>query len=119
MKQESGRHEIQALYLELIRRTKFNAFDGEKVAHDLVDHKNLWRSAAMWSYDSLITLRDLEDGYHNADTLYIVAAPGKERELEKLAHGWDADTVSYLGEDEAQRLMGTSEDVSVLQCWWD
>ena len=119
MQRESGINEIQTLYLELIRRTQYNAFDGKKVAHDLVEHQDLWRSVVMWSFGSLITLRNLQDGYHNADTLYIIASPGKEHELEALAKTWNPDTVCYLSPDEVKKSLLTSKAPSVLQCWWD
>src|SRR5436305_1571424 len=33
---------VQEIQLELIRRTRFNAFDGERVLASLLEHRDLW-----------------------------------------------------------------------------
>ena len=35
---------MQEIQLELLRRTSFNALDGERVADSLVRHRDLWLS---------------------------------------------------------------------------
>src|SRR5438270_6653298 len=76
---------VQEIQLELIRRTRFNAFDGEKIYASLMKHRELWlavlldrpglpnyaepRSLLM---SGLIKLRDLEQNIWNADMLYIL-----------------------------------------------
>ncbi len=73
----------------------------------------------MCRLDSLIALRDLGDNYNNVDTLYILAVPGKEFDLERLAKNWGADLVCIMGDERSQDLLGTSEKCKVLECWWD
>src|SRR2546429_292801 len=36
--------EVQLLYLELFRRSRFNLLDGEKVVNDLLEWRHLWHS---------------------------------------------------------------------------
>jgi hypothetical protein len=73
---------VQDIQLELIRRTRFNDFDGEKVCASLLRHRDLWRAALLdrpgvpnyaeptiLLAGGLIKLRDLSDDIWNADTL--------------------------------------------------
>src|SRR5262245_439308 len=75
---------VQEIQLELIRRTNFNDFKGERVCTLLEQHRELWRSAlfdrpGITNYaepsqlliSGLIKLRDLEDNIWNADTLFV------------------------------------------------
>jgi hypothetical protein len=38
---------VQDIQLELLRRTRFNALDGEKVCASLLRHRHLWRAALL------------------------------------------------------------------------
>lgn len=75
---------VQDIQLELIRRTRFNAFDGQRVYDFLMKHRHLWQavildrlgyvattgdSGANWG---LIKLRDMPANIWNADTLVIM-----------------------------------------------
>src|SRR5437879_522457 len=87
---------VQEIQLELIRRTRFNAFDGEKIYASLMKHRELWlavlldrpglpnyaepRSLLM---SGLIKLRDLEQNIWNADMLYILSR--KREQTRRLA----------------------------------
>jgi len=75
---------VQDIQLELIRRTQFNAFDGERVVASLLRHRDLWLATlldrpGLANYakpthllmSGLIKLRDLPDNYWNADTLFV------------------------------------------------
>ena len=74
----------QDIQLELIRRHQYNAFDGEKVAAKLWEHRDLWDAVMMDRLAisspgrlpsmGLIKLRDLPDNLWNVDTLYSLAA---------------------------------------------
>lgn len=127
-------NKIQELNLELIKNASFNDFDGEKVVKDLLANKELWRGVVMdrGAYRALsngekglepvclIKLRDIEDGYWNVDTLYILPVAGKEKELEMLAKTWAADEVDYLGEAQSGSLLGGSmKPANILRIWWD
>jgi hypothetical protein len=128
----------QQLQLDLLRLASANALDGDQVANDLEAHLDLWEAAVI-KRDDLISLRDLHRGVWNADTLYVVAAEGREDELLELAQTWGADNVGYL-DPEVQLVMGIGPDYNgvtqlpgggwlamgkgnpdphVLKCWWD
>jgi len=110
---------IQELNLELIRRASFNNFDGERVAEDLLANQILWQGVVMdrgaYGKDiDLIKLRDIADNYWNVDTLFILAAEGKEEELMDLAKSWDANEVNWM----IKPNLGGG-DGKVLSVWWD
>src|SRR5438105_64058 len=73
---------VQEIQLELIRRTQFNAFDGERIVAALKTHCDLWTAVLMERLGlsqsgrlppaGLIKLRDLAGNYWNVDTLYIL-----------------------------------------------
>jgi hypothetical protein len=86
---------IQDIQLELLRRTSFNALDGEKVYNSLQKHRHLWIAALLDRHgvpdytkpnllliSGLIKLRDLPDNIWNADTLFILT---RTRALANLA----------------------------------
>ena len=76
---------VQEIQLELIRRTSFNALDGEKVYASLLRNRGLWLAClldrpGLPDYQTprqlltsgLIKLRDLADNFWNADHLFIL-----------------------------------------------
>src|SRR5437867_3592015 len=76
---------VQDIQLELLRRTAFNALDGEKVVASLLKHRHLWLAALLdrpgipnyadpthLLMSGLIKLRDLPQNLWNADTLFIL-----------------------------------------------
>src|SRR3954447_10484766 len=89
---------VQDIQLELLRRTRFNALDGERVVASLLRHRGLWLAALLdrpgvpdytapgaLLTSGLIKLRDLADDYWNADTLFILTAtPEQARELGRI-----------------------------------
>ena len=68
---------IQELHLELLRRTRFNAFDGEDIHEGLLALPDLWHAVlldagglfATGGGAGLIKLRDMAGNYYNVDTL--------------------------------------------------
>ena len=38
---------VQEIQLELIRRTKFNAFDGERIHASLMKHRTYWQAVLL------------------------------------------------------------------------
>ncbi len=125
-RKETNTNEIQDLQLKLIRLSSHNALDGEMVADDLENNRDLWRAAYLTrEYCPLIQLRDLPAGHWNADTIFLLPAPGQEKGLRKMAEKWRGDTVAWLGGEEAGELLGTNEDKIVenkqciLRIWWD
>ena len=115
---------IQELQLELMSLASFNDFEGPRVVEDLKEHQDLWRGAVL-DRDGLIKLRDIERGYWNVDTLYLLPALGKEYELEGIANLWGADEVDWIGGDTACYLLGSyspekrSQAKQILRVWWD
>src|SRR5580693_6616043 len=78
---------VQEIQLELIRRTRFNAFDGERIYDSLMKHRAYWQAVlldrpGLANYQKpghlltlgLIKLRDLDDNLWNADQLFILTA---------------------------------------------
>src|SRR2546423_15020257 len=87
---------VQEIQLELIRRTKFNAFDGERVYASLMKHRALWQAVlldrpGLANYErparllmaGLIKLRDIDGKIWNADHLFIL--PSKREQAVRLA----------------------------------
>lgn len=117
-------NETQQLMFELIKRASFNAFDGKNVVADLLDYRHFWQAVTMCD-DGLMVLRDMHRDFWHADTLYILATPGREDNLLNLASGWDADEVDWLDPEKAGRMLGEWSDRTrknprlVLRLWWD
>jgi hypothetical protein len=119
-------NEVQEIQMRLMEIASFNGFDGKKVVKLLRDNSDLWDGAIFSRIDDLISLRDIQAGDWNADTLYVLAKRGKEDDLEKLANlNFDADDISWIGSDKACKLLGWhSQELGgnsriILQCWWD
>jgi len=135
--------EAQDLVLKLIAASgQWNSFDGVAIEGALRQNVALWRSAffareaaSPLQADSfgggidLIVLRDLPHNLVNLNTLFLLAEPGHQGELEALANGWEADEVNWIPQDKAFPLMGDSAAVNkdymgdknrvILRAWWD
>ena len=124
---------VQEIQLELIRRTQFNAFDGERVAAALMAHRDLWESVLMDRFcfsnagglpsAGLIKLRDLADNYWNVDTLYILCPDAASaRQLGEMAEteGWGEMVQVHDDEKEVQSALGgTGRPHAIVSVWWD
>jgi hypothetical protein len=94
---------VQDIQLELIRRTSFNALDGERVYASLMAHRGLWTAALLDRAGvpnyaeprhlltmGLIKLRDLPTNFWNADTLFVLTRTRDDaRELARIAEQED------------------------------
>jgi hypothetical protein len=120
---------VQELHLELIRRSRHNAFDGERVVTDLLAQRDAWQAVLFDTYDlalsgrtsSLIKLRDLARNIYNVDTLYILAVdePAAQR-LAAFAEPWLADEVQIYSREETNNLLGGCDDgLRLVTMWWD
>ena len=115
---------VQELQLELIELVEHNSLKGKKVAKLLRDNRHLWRGTMMPSR-RLDSLRDMENGYWSADTLYILPKEGQEDALDKLAPKFRADEITWLGGKESVELLGfwkkgiENNPSLVLALWWD
>jgi hypothetical protein len=127
---------VQDIQLELIRRTRFNDFDGERVCQLLDKHRGLWRAVLLDrpgvpNYDEparlfmggLIKLRDLEDNIWNADTLFVLTYTIDDaRELAQAFDQANMGAMPRVYEDMRQMDMalGTGRQTyGILTLWWD
>jgi hypothetical protein len=110
----------QQLQFELMRLATADDLDGDRIADELQAHADLWHGALIGRND-LIGLRDLRDGYWNADTLVVLSSGLDDDALEALARQWRADTVHWIEGDEAARLIGDygTPTPRILMVWWD
>jgi hypothetical protein len=127
---------VQEIQLELIRRTRFNTFDGEKVCELLERHRDKWQAVVFDrpgfpNYEhptqllagGLIKLRDLDDNIWNVDTLFVLThTPEQARELSIAFDESDTGAMPILCEDQRENDMalGTGRQVfGLLKVWWD
>lgn len=127
---------VQDIQLELLRRTQFNALDGERVVASLLRHRELWLAALLdrpglpnYSEPShllmsgLIKLRDLPFNLWNADTLFLLTKTSTQAaQLAKIIEEEDWGGEVYLHEDreEIDRALGTGrDDYGLISVWWD
>jgi hypothetical protein len=112
---------IQDIQLELIRRHRFNNFDGRRVIADLLAYRDWWEAVLMDRMDDLIKLRDLSDNFWNVDTLYILATNARNAwRLAELAEDWQADTVEVFEAEATERELGGGiEEQRLVAVWWD
>lgn len=131
---------IQELNLELIKKTKFNGFNGAKVVKSLLKNCDLWQSVVMDRTDfvfasdielkrkgsketiSLIKLRDMQENFWNVDTLFILPKGGNVKEIVKLARReWYADEVTVIRGKQAEDWLGMGGfgNLEIVKVWWD
>lgn len=127
---------VQDIQLELIRRTRFNDFDGEVVCVLLARFRTHWRAAlfdrpGLPNYaeptrllmSGLIKLRDLEDDIWNVDTLFVLThthAGARELATAFDESGTGAMPSVHDDQREIDMAMGTGrQEFGLLTVWWD
>jgi len=127
---------VQDLQLELIRRTRFNALDGERVYSSLLRHRHLWLAALLDrpgvpNYASpsllltagLIKLRDLPDNLWNADTLFVLTPTARAvGQLAKIAgeEDWGGEVQIHSDQEDIDSALGSGrQGFGLLSVWWD
>ncbi len=127
---------VQDIQLELIRRTRFNAFDGPRILASLLAHRDLWEAVLLDRFGlsgrdrpgglpaiSLIKLRDLSDNIWNADKLFILTpdTASAHRLVEVIeAEDWGGEKPQvFEGEDVDRALGGGEEGQAIVTVWWD
>lgn len=124
---------IQDIQLELIRRRRFRALDGERVADALLRHRDLWEAVMMDRIAvsnpgflpalGLVKLRDLLYNEWNVDTLYILT-PSKDN-AERLAkiiktEDWGGLVDVHADSEEVDIALGGAQaGQAVVSIWWD
>ena len=120
------------IQLELIRRRKFNAFSGERVASALLEYRDLWDAVMMDRLAisnpgrlpslGMVKLRDLARNDWNVDTLYILAR--NQENADKLAQLFNNPEWGALAdvhsdrEDVDDALAGAKPGQSIVIVWW-
>jgi hypothetical protein len=127
---------VQDIQLELIRRTRFNSFDGEVICALLARYRSHWRGVlfdrpGIPNYKErsrvltggLIQLRDLEDNIWNVDTLFVLThTPEQARELEAVFEESGTGAMPHVFDnmDETDMALGIGREVyGLLKVWWD
>ncbi len=112
---------IQAIQLDLLRRSSFNQLNGLQVARDLLANRRLWCAALIdrSGSDALIKLRDLDENYWNVDTLYVLSSGANDRLLGRIARRWHADAIYWVSGAAASSLLGDTRQARILEVWWD
>lgn len=127
---------VQDIQLELLRRTQFNALDGERIVASLLKHRDLWLAflldrPGVPNYAEprhlltagLIKLRDLPDNFWNADTLFILTPTREQaRQLARIAEeeDWAGDVHVYEDQREIDSALGVGrQEYGLLSVWWD
>jgi hypothetical protein len=127
---------VQDIQLELLRRTRFNDLDGERVAASLQRHLDLWRAAlldrpgvpdytepGLLLTAGLIKLRDLHRNLWNADTLFVLTPTREQaRRLARVAEeeDWGGMVRVYEDQKEIDQALGTGrQECGLVSVWWD
>jgi hypothetical protein len=127
---------VQDIQLELLRRTSFNALDGEKVCASLLKHRHLWLAVLLdrpgvpnyaepghLLLSGLIKLRDLPDNFWNADTLFLLTRTrGQAHELARIAEAedWAGEIQVHENQSDIDRALGTGrQEYGLISIWWD
>jgi hypothetical protein len=127
---------VQDIQLELLRRTRFNALDGERVCASLSKHRHLWLAALLdrpgvpdyaepgfLLLAGLIKLRDLPHNLWNADTLFVLT-PTRDAAARLAAvaeeEDWGGEVRVHDDQQEMDRALGTGrQEYGLLSVWWD
>lgn len=127
---------VQEIQLELLRRTAFNALEGERVFASLLKHRDLWLAALLDrpgvpNYNEpgflltsgLIKLRDLPDNFWNADSLFILTRTrAQATEFARIIQDedWGGEVQVYDNQEEIDRALGAGrQENGLLSVWWD
>jgi hypothetical protein len=90
-------NKIQEIILKLIEETRFNEFRGKEVAKDLRENEDKWKGVIFgrFCYFTLLPLRDIDEGYYNADTIFIKLPKENLGWLKEMVKKWKVDEFGY------------------------
>lgn len=127
------------LQLELMRRTRFNAFRGPRIYDDLLARRDLWRAAIFGRDDVVFVERNGEhvhaapfwntlnllpveavEGY-NADQLWVLtpSADAGRALLDLARQRWRCDERRMWNRANSHRAAGCQGDERIVSLWWD
>jgi hypothetical protein len=123
----------QEIQLELIRRSGWNDLNGERVVASLLVHRELWQAVLIDRLSlsrpgrppasGLIKLRDLPDGFWNADTLYILTPDATcATMLATIAEDedWGGMVQVHTDQQMIDAALGSGRSTqAVVSIWWD
>jgi hypothetical protein len=122
---------VKEIQLELLRRTTYNALDGERVADSLLRHRDLWLAflldrQGLPNYAEptrllmmdLIKLRDLPDNSWNADTLFVLTPTHTQaHELARIAEEEDWAGEVYVCKIKRKSTAHWEPEVMSMRSW--
>lgn len=131
----AGAPSVQDLHMEILSRSGFNSFRGDRVAASLSKHRDLWRAVAFGRLRTklegtaaehqppvwLNTVTEMARGYWNADEVWVVAPDAEAAKKVRFigeVH-WFADNITTLDGAEARRVAGVVAPACVVELWWD
>jgi hypothetical protein len=125
---------VQDIQLELIRRHRYNEFDGQRVYDFLMKHRDLWRAVIMdrLGYVSknetganwgLIKLRDLPVNRWNVDTLiFMTDSAATAEQLARLLDeaGLGGEKAVVESHETTCAALGVYPcEQGLVSVWWD
>jgi len=127
---------VQEIQLELLRRTRCNALDGEQVYASLLKRRDLWLATLLdrpgvanyaepghLLISGLIKLRDLPDDCWNADMLFVLTPTRQAAvDLARIAEeeDWGGEVRVYKNQEDIDRSLGIGrQEFGLLSIWWD
>ncbi len=125
---------VQELQLELLRRSVADQYSVDELIQILIDNQNLWRGLIIdrlginegghWLQPmSMIKLRNIEDNYWNADTLFVLCPNKAAAESLKLKIPGEKFAAMIDVKDDAKEidnaLGGADRGLVILRAWWD
>lgn len=133
LQQFSSLNEIQRLQLELLRHTRYNLLDGERVVNDLLEWRDLWHSAIAGRLPTfpekkgalhieLVLLRTTRWEQWPVDMLYIWTNDEHIETLrQRIKERWEADEIGEYTPDEEEMHWANIRNPHdrVLWVWWD
>ena len=127
---------VQEIQLELLRRTQFNALDGEQVVASLLRHRDLWLAVLLdrpgvpdyARTEPIAHIRTHQatgfarQSLERRHTLRLDRDPCSSPRLARIAEDedWAGEIYVYENQEEIDRALGTGRDgYGLLTVWWD
>ncbi len=99
----------QELWFGLIEQSSHDDFDGKWVVETLRGNPGIWEAAMIGNFGQsgeLVGLRDMRQGFFNADTLAVLTTREHEPAVEEMLHILDADEIHWLTRRQTEQALG-------------